>query len=123
MSTVKGVAQAFQVRGGQALVVVGIAQQNVTLRGLPFIVGQPYPGGAIGAQGLEVGLVGRQTVEAVATMAGGVPEVDEVCGAGQRRQHRQQTGKDPVMHGASRPIEQTAEDNPARSGKWAPMHC
>lgn len=70
MGAVEGGSQRGQVSRSQALIGIGIAEEEVAFRRLPFVVGQPHPGRAITAQGVEVGLIRRQPVEAVATVAG-----------------------------------------------------
>jgi hypothetical protein len=59
-----------------------VADQEIAFRRLPLVIGQPHPGRAIAFQRIEIGLIRRQPVEAVAAMLRLVPEMDEIGGGG-----------------------------------------
>ncbi|MNP07350.1 hypothetical protein D3C76_993710 [compost metagenome] len=103
MGTIEGGSQRGQVGRRQALVGIGIAEEEVAFRRPPFVVGQSHPGRAITAQGVEVGLIRRQPVEAVATVAGVVPESHEIGCHGSRPHGQQERSENDMTHGADTP--------------------
>lgn len=81
--------QLLQILLNQPLVVVGIAQEEVPFCRLPFVIGQAHPARTIVLQSVEVGLIGRESIETVSSTFRLFPEGNHVRGTGTARQYTQ----------------------------------
>ncbi|MNJ48475.1 hypothetical protein D3C77_436700 [compost metagenome] len=82
MGSIESLAQLQQIFGGQLLVAIGIAQEEVATGRLPLVIRQAHPRGAVVLERLEVRLIRRQPIEAVATVTRGIPVLDQVGSLG-----------------------------------------
>lgn len=94
VGAVEHVLQRLHVGGDEPFILVGSADEEIALLRLPLVIGQPHPGGAITAQRIEIGLIRRQPVEAVAAMLRLVPEADEIGSLGMRNGGGKRQGED-----------------------------
>lgn len=67
LGAVQNLPQQGQIFGDQTGIGIGIADQEIAILALPFAEGQPHPTGTGPCQRVEIGLVGRRGIEAVAT--------------------------------------------------------